>query len=366
MLQNFVHLKDNHLRNIMNNIIYAERNYESSYKNIGSNFYAVPEGHFLIVNHDDIKKWIVKSIDGTDAKTIFNASVLSLYELFMFALEHEKNINKFFSKKIINGGGESIFDILKMDKEFTYIFIVLNNNENSLVCDPPFYNVPKCFLVGLYNDTKYVHIEKYIAPSNTFGVQKDEDIDYHTGLHTLSSFVDPTDENFYDSILLLDYRKYKGVLMINFNNGLNIEVIISPQYSEKYLLRGDEPNFMKAFIQSLKNNNDECFQKTFYSRIDEIKSCRRKLFQLSKYIYSRFIKRSNGISHNKLHGSLENFMQLLLKKYKIADDVIQDNIKDEILKKTTQEICQLMEDNDISYSYFMENNKSSCQSFSNE
>ena len=185
--------------------------------------------------------------------------------------EEFKNI-LFNKEKIISE--ENILDIFCesiLDKSKQYMFILLNNDENRIVSDPP------------ENPTFY-HVGTFI--NGELSMEKQD------GLHV--PFTNRLNFNnmdeVYDYINEVDYKKTQGLIVFTPNN---IQYkILNEKYFDLYNVRGNEPSIKFRYLQIRMNKKDnENLRYLYPNNIEDFEQYENYIFDSSKFIYTSYVDR---------------------------------------------------------------------------
>jgi len=189
-------------------------------------FYDAYEGSLIRMFYQG-EKWYLTTNRKLDAFRSKWASKESFGSFFQKALEYEYENNERLRNAIIDQDGDIIhkFQCI-LDKSKQYMFLLLNNNENRIVCSDP--EQPTVFHVGTFinsvlisNDDIYLKYPKKLEFNN---------------IEELYKYVDE-----------VNYRLLQGVIVFAPNN-LQYK-ILNRDYYELYKIRGNEPSIKFRYIQ---------------------------------------------------------------------------------------------------------------------
>ena len=190
-------------------------------------FYDAYEGSLIrMFYHND--KWYLTTNRKLDAFRSKWASKDSFGSFFKKALESEYEINERLRNAIGEIGDDDIIDKYQsnLDKTKQYMFLLLNNNENRIVCSVP--ERPTVLHVGTFVN---------------FELTTNEDIYLK---HPKKLEFNNIDE-LYKYTNEINYRELQGVIVFAPNN-LQYK-ILNHEYFELYKIRGNEPSIKFRYLQ---------------------------------------------------------------------------------------------------------------------
>ena len=178
-------------------------------------------------------KWYLSTNRKLDAFRSKWASKESFGSFFKKALEHEfENNERLKSNVDFTPGKDDAIERFQsvLDTNKQYMFLLLNNNENRIVCSAP--EKPTIFHVGTFVD---------------FELKMDEDV--YIPYPKKHDFKD-IDELF-DYVNNIDYKYLQGV--IAFTPGNYQYKIFNQEYHDLYKARGNEPSIKFRYLQVRMN-----------------------------------------------------------------------------------------------------------------
>ena len=223
-------------------------------------------------------KWYVSTNKKLNALKSNWASKKSYGMFFIDALIYRMETNEEFKNILFNKekiiSEENILDIFCesiLDKSKQYMFILLNNDENRIVSDPP------------ENPTFY-HVGTFI--NGELSMEKQD------GLHV--PFTNRLNFNnmdeVYDYINEVDYKKTQGLIVFTPNN---IQYkILNEKYFDLYNVRGNEPSIKFRYLQIRMNKKDnENLRYLYPNNIEDFEQYENYIFDSSKFIYTSYVDR---------------------------------------------------------------------------
>ena len=211
-------------------------------------------------------KWYVATNRKLDAYKSSWASKESFGSLFNKALKyHFENCSKPYT-------GDSVMDhfLSLLDETKQYMFLLLNNSENRIVCDAPDH--PTVFHVGTYEDGE-------------LNMNDEISIPYPKKLEFSSL------ENIYDYVENnIDYKKLQGVIIFAPNN--KQVKILNNDYKELYDSRGNEPSINFRYLQIRNNKSQlEMLQFLYPDRIKDFENYEDMIKTTVNNIYDSYVRR---------------------------------------------------------------------------
>lgn len=159
-----------------------------------------------------------------------------------------------------------------LDKDKQYMFLLLNNDQNRIVCLPP-------------TRPTFYHVGTFIKGELTM----DEDINIpYPKKHNFTNVND-----IFDYIEDIDFNKLQGIII--FAPGNTQYKIFNSNYYDYYRVRGNEPSIKFRYLQvrmdKRYNNLMHCLYPSFSSAFEEYEN---NIYNISKQIhkayFDRFIK----------------------------------------------------------------------------
>jgi hypothetical protein len=210
-------------------------------------------------------KWYIATNRKLDAYKSSWASKESFGSLFNKALKYH------FSNTPEPYTGENVIDyfLSLLDETKQYMFLLLNNSDNRIVCDAP--ENPTVFHVGTYENGELNMEDKISIP-------------YPTKLEFESL------NNIYDYVDSLDYKKLQGVIIFAPNN--KQVKILNNDYKELYDSRGNEPSINFRYLQVRNNNSQLEMLKFLYpDKIKDFETYETMIQTTVNNIYDSYVKR---------------------------------------------------------------------------
>jgi len=249
------------------NIDLITKNIHDNFKNCV--FYDAHEGTLIrMFNYSG--RWYTSTHRKLNAFHSKWASKESFGTSFKRALESEIDNNKILRDSLPESG-EGILDRFQstLDPGKQYMFLVLNSEDNRIVCDAP--ESPKLFHVGTFIDGSLVMTENINIPypnKHTF-MNIDEVIEY---------------------VNKIDITKLQGVIAFTPNN--RQYKILNKDYQDLFRARGNEPSIKYRYLQVRNNSNMVNMLKYLYpnfcSKFDEYEN---SLYSIANMIYRAYVQR---------------------------------------------------------------------------
>ncbi len=180
---------------------------------------------------------------------------------------------------------EEFYD--RLNPEYQYIFLLLNNNDNKIVCNPP--SEPTILHVGTFIDGKF------ITPS-TITKETSSEIENALSCNSRLNDIPGCTELHFTSVEEIevyvrncDWTKMQGV--IAFKDKFNFRVV-HPEYKRLSELRGREKSIMYKYLQVRMNDKDVKDLYTLYPDfVPRFKEYEKTLFEVARYIYNSYVNR---------------------------------------------------------------------------
>jgi len=231
-------------------------------------FYQSYEGALIrVFNFND--KWYVSTHRKLNAFKSKWATKDSFGTLFKNALSAEENRNEDF--KLSLGEGENILDrfLKNLDIDKKYMFLVCNNKDNRIVCQPP--DEPTLYHVGTYVDDKFNIEEKINIP-------KPVELEFKS-VDEISDYVDTINHEYFQGIICFRSDNFQCKI---FNRN----------YMELFKIRGNEPSIKFRYIQLRMNKR--ALNKLYYLYPDMntvFDDYENVLYEISRSIYKAYVQR---------------------------------------------------------------------------
>lgn len=215
-------------------------------------------------------KWFFSTNRKIDAFRSKWSSKQSFGYFFKEALEYQFSVNEKL-KQFYNKESDNIIDIFTsfLDKNKQYMFLLLNNKENRIVCDNP--EVPTVYHVGTFINGN---------------LSLDEDINIpYPPLKTFNNF-----DEIYEYVDKLDYKKTQGVHIFAPNN---IQYkILNLDYQALYSSRGNEPSINYRYLQvRMDPRKNDMLRFLYPDNIQVFDDYENILYDVSKKIYDGYVNR---------------------------------------------------------------------------
>jgi hypothetical protein len=219
-------------------------------------------------------KWFVSTNRKLDAFRSKWASRESFGFFFKQALQYEFENNERIKDSGIsfNPETDNVIDVFAenvLSKDKQYVFLLLNNVENRIVCDEAVR--PTIYHVGTYIDGD---------------LRMDEDI--YIPYPLKHSFEDT--EDLFSYVNKVDYKKLQGVIVFAPNN---VQYkILNIDYQDLYRARGNEPSINFRFLQvRMDKVKNDMLRYLYPDKIKTFEHYENNLFDVSKNIYESYVQR---------------------------------------------------------------------------
>ena len=239
-------------------------------------FYKSYEGCLIRIFYFN-NKWFVSTNKKFDAFRSKWASKQSYGHFFREALKVQFMINENLKKNIdVNLLDDDMNNIINvfcenvLDKDKQYMFLLLNNSENRIVCKEP------------ENPTVY-HVGTFI--NNVLSMDEDIHIPYPEKLsfNRLEQIYDYVDT-------CVDYNEMQGVIIFAPNNK-QIK-ILNREYAEYYSVRGNEPSIKFRYLQVRMDNKVNKMLKNLYpNNVKDFEDYENLIYDAAKSIYNAYVDR---------------------------------------------------------------------------
>lgn len=207
-------------------------------------------------------KWASKESFG-----IFFTNALSSYEN-----TNEKFKNSIKSETGLEEKTESVLDRFEkiLDKNKQYMFLILNNKDNRIVCYPP--ENPTLYHVGTF-------VNGELNLDEDIGLKKPKQLSFKTN-EDLISYVDK-----------LSYKDLQGIIAFDINNNKQIK-ILNKDYQDLFLARGNEPSIKFRYIQVRMNRKLVNMLYYLYPDMHHIfEEYENIIYNIAKSIYTAYVQR---------------------------------------------------------------------------
>lgn len=228
-------------------------------------------------------KWYTSTHRKLNASNSKWASRQSFGLCFSNALEHEITINQEF-KDSLPAGELSVVDKFysTLDVSKQYMFLVLNNRENRIVCDPQ-------------EGSKLYHVGTFV--DGVCSLDKNTLLSYPKK-HTFSNI-----DELLDYVRSCDIKKIQGVVAFTSTN--KQFKIVNKTYQDMFCIRGNEPSVKFRYLQVRRDNKQTEMLSLLYPEFSPVfLEYENSISSISKNIYkayvNRFIKKAyTSVSHEE-------------------------------------------------------------------
>ena len=231
-------------------------------------FYDAYEGTLIrMFNFDG--KWFTSTHRKLNAFRSKWASKESFGTAFKQALEVEVERNEKLRNSLPDGDNllERFQEILDKDKQ--YMFLILNSEENRIVCKAP--EKPVVFHVGTFVEGSLVMTEDINIP--------------YPKKHTFNTMGEA-----YDYIDSIDIRNLQGVIVFAPNN--KQYKILHKEYQELFRARGNEPSIKFRYLQVRMNQRMVDMLLHLYPNMKEtFEEYENSLYHIAKTIHTSYVTR---------------------------------------------------------------------------
>ena len=204
----------------------------------------------------------------------------SFGNIFKRALYNEEKENIEFKEGLREGDSEDIICRFQetLNPENQYMFLVLNTEENRIVCDNPIN--PKLYYTGSFCNVSGGRIFKWDEKIN---IERPKKLDFKS------------EEEISEYIEKVSYKKSQGIICFNnfeFKKPLKVIKIYNDKYMELYNIRNNESSINFRYLQ-LRNDREKVLKlRNLYPKscgnFDNYESI---LLKISQYIYNFYVER---------------------------------------------------------------------------
>lgn len=197
------------------------------------------------------------------------ASKESFGTAFKKALESEIDRNEKLRNSLVSG--DNTLDRFQsiLDKDKQYMFLILHNEENRIVCSAP--SSPTFYHVGTFVNNELVMTENINVPYPE-----------HHNFNSVDEMI--------EYVSTIDIRKHQGLIVFAPNN--KQYKILNHDYLELFRARGNEPSIKYRYLQVRMNSRMVNMLYHLYPEcgptFDEYENC---LYAIAKKIHSSYVKR---------------------------------------------------------------------------
>jgi len=220
-------------------------------------------------------KWFVSTNRKLDAFRSKWASKESFGNFFKKALQYEFEFNQRLNEYVEYNpetDSENVINIFQdkiLDKEKQYMFLLLNNSENRIVCQSP--STPTVFHVGTFVNDK---------------LKMDEDIFIsHPKKHEFNNF-----DEILNYVTNLNYNKLQGIIVFNEDN--TDFKIMNKDYQYLYKARGNEPSVKFRYLQvRMDKNNNDSLRYLYPESCPDFEKYENIIYSIAESINKSYIER---------------------------------------------------------------------------
>jgi hypothetical protein len=234
-------------------------------------FYESYEGAVIRIFHYG-GKWFLSTNRKLDAFKSKWAAKESFGSYFKKALQREFEENDRLREKVGEYDPESVIDIFCekiLDKEKQYMFLLLNNSENRIVCDPP--ENPTVFHVGTFIDGRLSMSEDVYLP-------------YPKKLEFKSL------EDLFQYVEGVNFKKLQGVIVFSQDN--NQFKIFSRDYQYLYKARGNEPSIKFRYLQvRIDKDLNDALRYLYPDFVEHFENYENHIYDIAESINGSYIER---------------------------------------------------------------------------
>ena len=240
-------------------------------------FYRSYEGMLIrIFYYSD--KWFISTHRKLDAFRSKWSSRVSFGDIFVRCLEKEYQHNSEFAENLDRTASTLEETLLSrfektLDKTKQYMFLLLNNEENRIVCIPD-PDGPEMFHVGTFDSSTGSSVEDdiYICRPQDLGSE-------------YSSLQDV-----YEHAQTLDYTKYQGIIIFTPNN--KQYKVLNSDYDYFFSVRGNEPSIKFRYLQ-VRNNEEysKALRMMYPNMVGAFNSYENYIRLIAKDIFEAYVER---------------------------------------------------------------------------
>lgn len=263
---------------------YTEKDHDEIVKNIDLNnclIYDSYEGSTIKIFYFE-DKWYLSTNKKLDAYKSKWASKLSFGSYFKDALLYQFENNDELKKIPFNIETDDIVEVFAnslLDKNKQYVFLLLNNNENRIVCNEP-------------DHPTIYHVGTFTKKDNEFILSMEDNIHIpYPPKHEFKSYV-----QIYEYVYTCDYTKLQGVIIFNPNN---VQYkILNLDYFDLYKSRGNEASINFRYLQVRMDGRSVDMLKYLYpEKIPNFEEYENILYDRAVFIYESYNQRYKRKQH---------------------------------------------------------------------
>jgi hypothetical protein len=224
-------------------------------------------------------KWFITTHRKLDAFRSKWSSKVSFGDIFVKCIEKEYTHNTEFAEILDSFSSTTETNLLSrfentLDKRKQYMFLLLNNEENRIVClnDP---EGPGMFHVGTFDSTSGTSLNENIF------ISRPEELanDYYSSL-----------QDVYEHAQTLDYTKYQGIIIFAPNN--KQYKVLNEEYNYFFTVRGNEPSIKFRYLQVRGNEQYTTALKQMYpNMIQAFNTYETYIRHIAKDIFEAYVDR---------------------------------------------------------------------------
>lgn len=234
-------------------------------------FYPSYEGTLLRVFHFN-NEWYLSTHHKLNAFMSKWSSRESFGTLFKRGLEHEMKRNSEFLSTTNTEGNTLDRFFSTLDKEKQYMFLLRTNEDNRIVCNPPFQDESHLLHVGTF----------------TKGFQSCE---YNTGLPTPQELKFENFDELWAYVDDIDTERFQGVICFNATTGETLKVL-NDQYMTLASVRGNEPSIRFRYLQLRSDERMVATLESLYPKfIPLFQEYETILMEVARKIYDAYVSR---------------------------------------------------------------------------
>ena len=224
-------------------------------------------------------KWFISTHRKLDAFRSKWSSRVSFGDIFVSCLEKEYIHNSEFAENLDRTASNIDEPLLSrfektLDKSKHYMFLLLNNQENRIVClnDP---DGPGMFNVGTFNAHTGKPVEDDIYISRPLEIPNGQ----YSSLQDVYSHAQD-----------FDYTKYQGIIIFTPNN--KQYKVLNSEYDYFFSVRGNEPSIKFRYLQ-VRNNEEysKALRMMYPNMVGAFNSYENYIRLIAKDIFEAYVER---------------------------------------------------------------------------
>lgn len=221
-------------------------------------------------------RWFISTHRKLDAFRSKWSSKVSFGEIFVQCLQMEYEHNEPFMNALMNQPDDlSVLERFQktLDTTKQYMFLLLNNEENRIVCVPDLYG-PGMYHVGTFDSKTLLPVDADI------NISKPREI-----VNKPASL-----EEVYTHAQALDYTRYQGIIIFTPDN--KQYKVLNAEYEYYFSVRGNEPSIKFRYLQVRMNlDYNKTLRNMYPSMCGAFDMYESYISNIAKSIFNSYVER---------------------------------------------------------------------------